>query len=94
MSATRYTAGTKVVYYDENDDDFIEDVILIVREGYYQMPSDDYVDDEAIVAAIVNGKYEINSAYIKGKKAQIAAIFEEIERFEEWAKDKNLLDKK
>jgi hypothetical protein len=85
MSARKYPAGTKIAYIEHHSGKLVEDEIWLVREGYYHMPSDDYLHDENIIGAIVNGKRVANDLFVKERQDAIARADRELEAAEKWA---------
>jgi hypothetical protein len=63
MTATKYQKGTKIAYVQHHSGKLVEDEIWLVRQGYYHMPSDDYLHDENIVGAVIDGKRVANDLF-------------------------------
>ncbi|MCV9964836.1 hypothetical protein OIU34_23365 [Pararhizobium sp. BT-229] len=87
MSASKYQAGTKIAYVDTHTQKVVEDEIWLVRQGYYHMPNDDYLHDENIIGAVVDGKRVTNELFKQERQDTIARANRELEAAEEWATD-------
>lgn len=85
MSASQYSAGTRVAYFNPYEDKVVEDEILLVRQGYYHMPSDDYLHDENIIGAIVDGKRIVNRLFNKDRDDTIKRAQLELQAAAYWA---------
>jgi hypothetical protein len=87
MSAKKYTAGTEIAYIEHHSGKLVEDKIWLVREGYYHMPSDDYLHDENIIGAVVEGKRVENDLFTKERKDSIARATKELRAAEQWSSE-------
>lgn len=87
MAASKYLAGTKVVFFDRHQLKLVQDEIWLVRQGYYHMPNDDYLHDEDIVGAIVDGKRVLNDLFQQDRVATITMINRELAAADQWIKE-------
>jgi hypothetical protein len=84
MAASKYQAGTKIAYFDFHAQKVVEDEIMLVRQGYYHMPSDDYLHDENIIGAIVGDVRVRNDLFKKEREDIITRANRELEAAEKW----------
>jgi hypothetical protein len=84
MTARKYTAGTRIAYFDHHTRQIVEDEIWLVREGYYHMPTDDYLHDENIIGAVVDGKRVMNDLFTTERQDIIARASRELEGAAKW----------
>lgn len=86
MTASKYLKGTKVAYIEHHSGKLVEDEIWLVRQGYYHMPSDDYLHDENIVGAVIDGKRVPNDLFRQERKEIVDRAIRELEIADQWAK--------
>ena len=85
MTAIKYPAGTKIAYIDHHSRKLVEDEIWLVRRGYYHMPSDDYLHDENIVGAVIDGKRVPNELFKRERKKTVDRAIRELTLSDQWA---------
>lgn len=85
MTASKYQKGTKVAYVEHHSGKLIEDEIWLVRQGYYHMPSDDYLHDEDIVGAVIDGKRVSNDLYQAERKEIVQRALQQLALANHWA---------
>jgi hypothetical protein len=85
MSASKYLKGTRIVYIQHHSGKLVEDEIWLVRQGYYHMPSDDYLHDENIVGAVIDGKRVPNDLYTSERKEIVERAAQQLALASQWA---------
>lgn len=85
MAASKYPEGTKIAYVEHHSGKLVEDEIWLVREGYYHMPSDDYLHDENIVGAVIDGKRVANDLFQIERKEIIERATRQLALADQWA---------
>jgi hypothetical protein len=84
MTAKKYEKGTRIAYFDCHQKKVVEDEIWLVRQGYYHMPSDDYLHDENIIGSIVDGKRVPNPLFTQDRHDTIDLAQQELSAAAEW----------
>ncbi len=85
MTASKYPKGTKVAYIEHHSGKLVEDEIWLVRQGYYHMPSDDYLHDENIIGAVIDGKRIPNELFRQERKEIVDRAIRELGLADQWA---------
>lgn len=85
MAASKYPEGTKIAYVEPHSGKLVEDEIWLVREGYYHMPGDDYLHDENIVGAVIDGKRVANDLFQIERKEIIERATRQLALADQWA---------
>lgn len=86
MTASKYPQDTKVAYIEHHSGKLVEDEIWLVRQGYYHMPSDDYLHDENIIGAVIDGKRIPNELFRQERKEIVDRAIRELGLADQWAK--------
>ncbi len=89
MSATRFTANTKIAYFNRHTKEIVVDRIWLVRDGYYHMPDDNYLHDEDIIGFYNDGKRIINDLYLKDRNSQLLLLNQELDAAGHWMENKD-----
>jgi hypothetical protein len=84
MAASKYQAGNIIAYFDHSTRKIVEDEIWLVRQGYYHMPTDDYLHDENIIGHVVDGKRVMNELFTAERHDIIARASRELEGAAKW----------
>ncbi|TLX17180.1 hypothetical protein [Rhizobium sp. MHM7A] len=85
MTASKYPKGTKIAYIEHHSGKLVEDKIWLVRQGYYHMPSDDYLHDENIIGAVIDGKRVANDLFQIERKEIIERATQQLVLADQWA---------